>query len=196
MAAVDPRFGNSSGYFKDPVSGEDLSPDTERVVKCEITEDGKFVWPQVLQSDGDRTLKIVYKLFTEEEKELYKQYRGRPAGSGTRRRSPSSQAPKYKTEETPVYTEEPGPEGMTGKRCVVFPDKDEYVSLEKYDPESAVTPQTLALIAECDQCLGISNIGGLRYAMLSKRGSNKVYHIPRSLVPDSEFERICNGGVA
>lgn len=167
---VDPRFGNSSGYFKDPVSGEDLSVDTPRVIECRLTEEGKFVWPCVLQSDGNQMLKIVYKLFTDEEKDLYKQYRGR-SHSGTK--------PKH----------EPKPkEPVTHEQI----QQETQVQVVTYDPESACTPETLAIIAMCDQCLGISNIGGLRYMLMSAKGSNKVYHIPRGLVPDSEYERLCN----
>ena len=77
---VDPAYGNSSGYFRDPTNGEDLSPDTPRVIQCEL-KDGKFVWPQVAAADGSMLLKIVYKYFTDEEKELYKQYRGRGSSS-------------------------------------------------------------------------------------------------------------------
>ena len=170
---VDPRFGNSSGYFKDPVSGEDLSPDTPRAIECRLTEEGKFVWPCVLQSDGNQMLKIVYKLFTDEEKDLYKQYRGR-SPSGTRpKKEPKPKKPEHLTPET--IEAEPAEKNLV-----------------TYDPESACTPETLAIIAMCDQCLGISNIGGLRYMLMSARGSNKVYHIPRGLVPDSEYERLCN----
>lgn len=34
--AIDPAYGNSSGYFRDPVSGEELSVDTPRVVPCSL----------------------------------------------------------------------------------------------------------------------------------------------------------------
>ena len=51
--AVDPRFGNSSGYFKDPISEEEFSPDTPRVVPAAL-ENGKFTWPCVMQSDGEK----------------------------------------------------------------------------------------------------------------------------------------------
>ena len=73
--SYDPEVANSSGFFKDPVTKEDLSVDTPRVVLCKL-ENGKFTWPCVLCSDGTQLLKIVYKYFTDEEKLLYKQYRG------------------------------------------------------------------------------------------------------------------------
>ena len=33
MASYDPAYANSSGYFKDPGTGEDLSVDMERSVQ-------------------------------------------------------------------------------------------------------------------------------------------------------------------
>lgn len=74
--SYDPEVANSSGYFKDPVTKENLSPDTPRVVRCEF-KDGKFTWPMVLASDCTQLLRIVYRLFTDEEKDLYRAYRGR-----------------------------------------------------------------------------------------------------------------------
>ena len=168
--AVDPAYGNSSGYFRDPTNGEDLSVDTPRVIQCEL-KDGKFVWPQVAASDGSMLLKIVYKLFTDEEKDLYKQYRGRSSSGEPRQK----REPKPKTEkEKPVVNDEP-------------------VEVVKYDEQSAVSVDTAEIIASCDQCIGCSHIAGLTYALLSHRGSNKVYHIPRAAIPDSDFTRLCGG---
>lgn len=168
--AIDPAYGNSSGYFKDPVSGEDLSPDTPRVIKCEL-KDGKFIWPCVMQSDGEQILKIVYKYFTEEEKDLYKQYRGRPSGT-TRSRSPSSKPKTIKQEEK----------------------HDEPVHVMKHSEESAASLQTLMTLAECDRLYGVSQIAGITYALVGKHNSNVVHHIPRSVIPDDEFERLNNEG--
>ena len=172
--AVDPAYGNSSGYFRDPTNGEDLTVDTPRVIQCEL-RDGKFVWPQVAASDGSMLLKIVYKLFTDEEKELYKQYRGRS----------SSGEPRQKRESKPK-TEKP----VVSDTQVV---NDEPVEVVKYDEQSAVSVDTIEIIASCDQCIGCSQISGLTYALLSRRGSNKVYHIPRAAIPDSDFARLCGG---
>ena len=95
--AIDPRYGNSSGYFKDPITEEDLSPDTPRVVPCSF-ENGKFTWPCVAQSDGEQLLKIVYKYFTEEEKALYKAYRGRSSSGTERKPREPKQVIKYDEE--------------------------------------------------------------------------------------------------
>lgn len=102
--AIDPRYGNSSGYFKDPITEEDLSPDTPRVIPCSF-ENGKFTWPCVAQSDGGQLLKIVYKYFTNEEKELYKAYRGRsPSGTERKPREPKQAKPSVAK---PVKIDEP-----------------------------------------------------------------------------------------
>ena len=53
---------NSSGYFKDPVTFEDFSTDTPRMVKCALSAENKFTWPMVATSNGD-LVKIVYKFF-------------------------------------------------------------------------------------------------------------------------------------
>lgn len=164
--AVDPAYGNSSGYFRDPTNGEDLTVDTPRTIQCEL-RDGKFIWPQVTASDGSKLLKIVYRCFTDEEKELYKQYRGRS----------SSSEPKAKVE-----------------KCIVNDEPDEDTSYDiGYDEYSAVSADTAKIIATCDQCLGCSQIAGLTYALLSRKDSNKVYHIPRAAISDKDFTRLCQG---
>lgn len=174
MAAVDPQFGNSSGYFKDPISGEDLSPDTPRVVPCSF-ENGKFTWPCVMQSDGEKLLKIVYKYFTDEEKELYKAYRGRGSNGHpqVKREKKAEERPKVKQETTDL-----------NDRVVV-----------KHNEESAASYETLLTLAQCDRVLGISVICGVAYALVTAHNSNKVHHIPRSCIPDEEFERLMCGDV-
>lgn len=170
--AVDPRYGNSSGYFKDPITEEDLSPDTPRVIPCSF-ENGKFTWPCVAQSDGGQLLKIVYKYFTEEEKELYKAYRGRSGFS-----SGHSQVRKPKEPKAPKGSK---------------PDNEEPVKVIKHDPESAISLKTLEELACCDRLYGISQIAGITYVLCGSYGSSVVHHIPRSIIPDAEFERLCDG---
>lgn len=172
--AVDPRYGNSSGYFKDPITEEDLSPDTPRVIPCSF-ENGKFTWPCVAQSDGGQLLKIVYKYFTEEEKELYKAYRGRSGSSSGHPQVRKPKEPKVK----PVKTDE----------------SEEPKQVIKYSEESATSLETLQTLAQCDRVLGISVICGVAYALVTANNSNKVYHIPRSCIPDAEFERLMCGDV-
>ena len=173
--AIDPRYGNSSGYFKDPITEEDLSPDTPRVVPCSF-ENGKFTWPCVAQSDGGQLLKIVYKYFTDEEKELYKAYRGR-SSSDTERKPREPKPAKPVKSAKPVETDEP--------------DKPKKVI--KYSEESAASLETLQTLAQCDRLYGVSQIAGITYALVGKTGSNVVHHIPRSCIPDAEFERLNEG---
>lgn len=171
--AVDPRYGNSSGYFKDPTNDEDLSVDTPRAVPCSF-EDGKFTWPRVLSSDGEQLLKIVYKLFTPEEKDLYNAYRGRPTGTSERKpRSTSGTRPKIQKEQE-AESEEP-------------------VQVVKHSDESVATLKTLETLAQCDRIYGVSQIAGITYVLCGSYGSNVVHHIPRSIVPDDEFDRLMGG---
>ncbi|MBR6135565.1 MAG: hypothetical protein IKQ22_03675 [Clostridia bacterium] len=167
--AVDPRYGNSSGYFKDPVSEEDFSPDTPRVIPAAL-ENGKFTWPCVMQSDGEKLLKIVFKYFTPEEKAMYNAYRGRSSSSEPKVRKPKEPKPT-KSESS---DEEP-------KQVV------------KYDPDSAVTLKTLETLAQCDRIYGVSQIAGITYVLCGSYGSNVVHHIPRSLIPNDEFDRLMGG---
>ena len=169
--AVDPRYGNSSGYFKDPITGEDFSPDTPRVVPCSF-ENGKFTWPCVAQSDGGQLLKIVYKCFTDEEKELYKAYRGR-SSSGSERKPREPKQQKVKT----VKTNE----------------SNEHKQVVKYSEESAASLETLKTLAQCNRLYGCSQIAGITYALVGKTGSNVVHHIPRACIPDAEFDRLNEG---
>ena len=172
--AIDPRYGNSSGYFKDPITEEDLSPDTPRVIPCSF-ENGKFTWPCVAQSDGGQLLKIVYKYFTNEEKELYKAYRGRsPSGSERKPREPKQAKPSVAK---PVKTDEP----------------DEPKQVIKYAEDSATSLKTLETLAQCDRLYSVSQIAGVTYALVGATGSRVVYHIPRACIPDAEFERLNEG---
>ena len=167
--AVDPRYGNSSGYFKDPISEEDITQDTPRVIPCSF-ENGKFTWPCVARSDGEQILKIVYKAFTEEEKELYKAYRGRDGSGHSQVRKPKEPKP-VKSEQQP----------------------DEPKQVVKYDPESVATLKTLETLAQCDRIYGVSQIAGITYVLCGSYGSNTVHHIPRSVIPDAEFDRLMGG---
>ena len=194
MASYDPAYANSSGYFKDPGTGEDLSVDMERSVQCEL-RDGKFIWPQVTVSTGE-SVKIVYKYFTDEEKQLYKEYRGRRSGSSTPR------APRQKKGEAhldPVTGEvvyenpvvEPAaPKTVAAKTFHVDPAnyEVEYVGDEV---ESVASENTKQLIAECDRIIGVSQIASISYALLIKdKAPGKVYHVPRSLLTEEDMRRL------
>lgn len=159
---IDPEVQNSSGYFKDPITKEDLSVDTPRVIPASL-ENGKFQWPMVLSSDGDQLLKIVFRYFTDEEKRLYNEYRGRPT---------SSERQPKKTVEI-QQEDEPEPTVVT------------YTEDNTDDPLSI-----LMLLAQCDTQYGVSFINGQMYCLVGKRGTGKYYHIRRELIPDDEWHRI------
>ena len=172
---IDSSVANSSGYFKDPVTKEDFSIDTPRVVECKL-ENGKFTWPMVMTSAGD-PVKIVYKYFTAEEKELYKAYRGRPS-VGT---SVEKKLPKPVEEKQEVVDDDD--------------DDDDDDTKHRYNSQSARSHTTEELIASCDMYLGTSYMDGMPYAIISKKGSRSQWHIPRSLIKDDEMKRLCAGVV-
>lgn len=193
MTSYDPAYANSSGYFKDPGTGEDLSVDMERSVTCEL-RDGKFIWPQVTVSTGE-SVKIVYKYFTDEEKQLYKEYRGRGSGSSTPRQSRQKKGEAHLDPVTGevVYDElapEPAkPKTVAAKTVHVDPADYEvdYVGSE----ESTASENTKQLIAECDRIIGVCQIAGISYALLMKdKAPGKVFHVPRALLTNSDIERL------
>lgn len=166
---------NSSGYFKDPATFEDLSSDMPREVVCSVTEEGKFIWPQVRVSDGS-LVKIVYKYFTDEEKQLYKEYRshdGKRTVTRTKKQKSFNLSTTSKADE-PVNnpTDEP---------------TDEII----YDTDAATSARALALIASCDRIIGCVQVAGLTYALLQCNGSNKTYYVPRALINNDEMYRLC-----
>lgn len=164
--SYDPEVANSSGYFKDPVTKEDLSVDTPRVVSCKL-ENGKFTWPCVLCSDGTQLLKIVYKYFTDEEKQLYKQYRG--YGESRPREPKQSKVQTVKqTPEIPI----------------------EEKTLVKFDSKAAVSAETAKQIAASDRLVGVANIGGLVYALLTRRDARTVYCIPKAMLSPEDLRRL------
>lgn len=194
MASYDPAYANSSGYFKDPGTGEDLSVDMERSVQCELC-DGKFIWPQVTVSTGE-SVKIVYKYFTDEEKQLYKEYRGRGSGSSTPRQPRQKKGEAHLDPVTGevVYDEPeestPAPRPVRQKQEYNDPANVE-VEFVDNDGEAVASENTKQLIAECDRILGCSQIAGITYALLIKdKAPGKVYHVPRALLTNADMERL------
>lgn len=193
MASYDPAYANSSGYFKDPGTGEDLSVDMERSVQCEL-RDGKFIWPQVTVSTGE-SVKIVYKYFTDEEKQLYKEYRGRGSGSSTPRAPRQKKGEVHLDPETGevVYDEPeestPAPRLVRQKQEYNDPANAEVEFVD--DGESVASENTKELIASCDRIIGCSQIAGITYALLTKDSNKyKVYHVPRALLTEEDMRRL------
>lgn len=165
------EFHNSTGYFKDPGTGQDLTGDEPRLATCHPGE--PFNWPMIALSDGN-IVKLCSRLWNADEKQCYKEYRN--GGTCVKsERKPKAEKQVKQTEQN--NSDEPEPE----KQVV------------KYSEESVATVQTLAILAECDRCIGVSQIAGITYALITKHGSNVVHHIPRSCIPDAEFERLCCG---
>lgn len=192
MASYDPAYANSSGYFKDPGTGEDLSVDMERSVQCEL-RDGKFIWPQVTVSTGE-LVKIVYKYFTDEEKQLYKEYRGRGSGSSTPRVSKKKGTPHLDPATGEVVYDEPEESTPAPKPVRVKQEYNDPANAEVEfvgNEESTASENTKELIASCDHIIGCSQIASITYALLTKdKAPGKVYHIPRALLTSADMERL------
>ncbi len=193
MASYDPAYANSSGYFKDPGTGEDLSPDMPRSVEAALVN-GKLIWPRVRVSTGE-DVKIVFKYFTPEEKQLYNEYRGRGSGSSIPRQSRQKKGEAHLDPVTGevVYDNpvlEPAkPKTVAAKTVHVDPAsyEVEYIGNE----ESTASENTKQLIAECDRIIGVSQIAGISYALLMKdKAPGKVFHVPRALLTNSDVERL------
>lgn len=191
MAGYDPAYANSSGYFKDPGTGEDLSVDMERSVQCEL-RDGKFIWPQVTVSTGE-SVKIVYKYFTDEEKQLYKEYRGRGSGSSTPKQPKKKGTPHLDPVTGEVVYDEP--EESTPAVPVVHKKEAQSdpanAEVEFIEEGSESSPTIQELIASCDRILGVSQIAGITYALLVRDSNTRViYHVPRALIKEEDMRRL------
>lgn len=160
---------NSGGWFRDPETEEFIGPDFPRVVTCKPGE--KWVQPAVCLSTGD-IVKISGRCWNDDERKCYNEYRGKPSG-GTRK-------PREPKPAKPVKIKQDNPES------------DEPIQVTKIEPGVA-SAETLAIIANCDRCLGATQISGLTYVLLTSYGSNKVYHIPKGLVSSADMERLCGG---
>lgn len=191
MAGYDPAYANSSGYFKDPGTGEDLSPDMPRSVEAALV-DGKLIWPRVRVSTGE-DVKIVFKYFTPEEKQLYNEYRGRGSSEPRQPRAPKKQkgTPQLDpaTGEIVYVQDESEPEEPKQPVKQFDPEAAEVEYAEQGEPTS--TPATQELIASCDHILGCSRIAGMTYALLTKdKMPNKIYHVPRQLIKEEDMRRL------
>lgn len=168
------EFHNSTGYFKDPGTGQDLTGDEPRLATCHPGE--PFNWPMIALSDGN-IVKLCSRLWNADEKQCYKEYRN----GGT----------CVKSERKPREPREPREPKQSINKQVNEEELEKQVV--KYSEESVASIQTLAILAECDRCIGVSQIAGITYALITKHGSNVVHHIPRSCIPDAEFDRLCCG---
>ena len=169
------EFHNSTGYFKDPGTGHDLTGDEPRATTCHPGE--PFNWPMIALSDGN-IVKLCSRLWNVDEKQCYKEYRN----GGT----------CVKSERIPRERKQREPKSVIHKaeRVVSEQVEEQRIEVVKYDHESAVSAELLKVIAESDCIIGVSQIAGLTYALVTKIGSKTVHHIPRACIPDAEFDRL------
>ena len=193
MAKVfDPRWQTSEGtYFKDPGSGADLSPATERVKKCELTAEGKFIWPRVLVNGGEE-VKIAFRLFTSEEKQIYKQYRNR----GKEIHGAHSHVESVHINVESVHINVDGVHiNVDGAHSNV--EEGEVHIKSSYVPRpslpvlgSAPAGSTLAWIRNCDKVYGVWLFDNVTYDLLGMEGYSGYQPIARSLIPREDRERL------
>lgn len=171
VKVFDSRWQTSEGtYFKDPCSGADLSPATERTKKCELTAEGKFIWPRVLVNGGEE-VKIAFRLFTNEEKQIYRQYRNRGKEiheAHSHVESVHINVEEDKVQAKPAYVPKP--------------------SLPVLG--SAPAGSTLAWIRNCDKVYGVWIFDNVTYDLLGMEGYSGYQPIARSLIPREDRERL------
>ena len=168
---------NSGGWFKDPFTGEDIGPDYPRVLTCKPGE--KWQQPAVCFQDGN-IAKISGRCWNDDERACYREYRGLPSKSNTHavQRKPRVSVANHDTNPDTVSNQI--------KNTETF-------DTVLYDEESTSTPMTLAILANCDKIYGCNLISGIMYSLCHETGSNRVHYIPRRLIPDDEFSRLCLG---
>lgn len=163
---VEAEYKNSGGYFRFPDTGEEITADTPRAVTCKPGE--KWVHPAVMLSDGN-IVKISGRTWNADERACYKEYRNRGSSSGHSRIS----KPKQEKEKKPKAPEET-------ERILV-----------KFDEQAAVSEKTQEIINKCDEYLGVIQTQGLRYSLLSIKGTRCVYSVPLSAISQEDMLRLC-----
>lgn len=160
------EFKNSTGYFRDPETGEDLTGNEERIVTCKSGE--PFAWPMIALSNGE-LVKLCSRLWNQDEKQCYKEYRN--GGTSVKSKKTKYVQPKLD------FTAKPKPVNVPIAEKIVI----------KYDVNSAVSESTVEIVDSCNQLVGIAQMAGLTYVLLTSTASNKVYCVPRSLISDEKM---------
>ena len=158
---ADTDFTKSGAYFKDPGTRQLLTGNEPREVECHISDEGKFVWPQIKLSDGT-VGKLVYSLWTAEEKAIYKEHRAK--------------GPSIKRESKPVEHKE--------KESEAAPVKE--VNYEG----SVASGKLLAFIRNCDKVIGVWNWDGMLWDLLTVEGSRSYTPVARCLIPKEDRIRL------
>lgn len=165
----NPEYQTSEGtWFKDPVTKADLTSATPRDVQVSLTPEGKFIWPKVTLQDG-QLVKIAFRLFTDEERTVYKMYRSK--GKSTPK--PAQEAGAHSHVETPSTN--------TIQTTVV---------IHKHIEAGTPSATTIKCLSDCDCTFGVWNFDGTIYEMVGKRGTASYTPVPRSLIPREHRERL------
>lgn len=191
MKVTDPAKSNSTGWFKDPVTGDDLTGNEARDVTCAPGQ--QFVWPTAVMSDG-KAYQLCSRLWNEDEKACYKEYRNKGKAQNTLVKSVRDAVPEVKAA--------PQEERKSAAEAVRMQEEDEAwddaepdtglmegVSI-LYDPEAVSVQSTDKLIASCDLCIGTEQIAGITYALLQKHGKRVTHYVPRRLIPDDRMNEL------
>ena len=153
----------SGAYYKDPGTKELLTGREERAIQCCISDEGKFIWPQVKFSNGSSG-KILYSLWTAEEKEIYKQYRS----GGTAKKQQVVVKPAEQQVRITVHQYEGA----------------------AHSQESVPSGNTLEYISKCNEHLGVWIFENQLYDLLTIKGTNAYVPVPRALIPSADRERL------
>lgn len=153
----------SGAYYKDPGTKELLTGREERAIQCCISDEGKFIWPQVKFSNGSYG-KILYSLWTTEEKEIYKQYRS----GGTAKKQQVVAKPAEQQVRITVHQYEGA----------------------AHSQESVPSGNTLEYISKCNEHLGVWIFENQLYDLLTIKGINAYVPVPRALIPSADRERL------
>lgn len=165
---------NSSGYFKDPITKEDLTGLESRVIECSITDEGKLIWPQIKFSDGT-TGKIVYRLWTAEEKKIYKEYRA--LGKQRPKKEKQTVVKRVKVKEEVTHSQ------VTDDKIIIEREIDYNGSI--------ASAGTMKQIKESNYYLGSMLFDNIVFDKLSKNGATgTIYCIPRNIIPKEDRIRL------
>lgn len=191
MKVTDPAKSNSTGWFKDPVTGEDLTGNEARDVTCAPGQ--QFAWPTAIMSDG-KAYQLCSRLWNEDEKACYKEYRNKGKTQQSVVQAVRETVPVAETvvNESGSSCEQVQEEDEAWEEVTVDTRLREGVSI-LYDHEAVSVKSTDQTIAEADVCIGTEQISGITYALLQKAGSKVTRYVPRCLVPDDVFVRLTGG---
>ena len=164
---------NSGGWFKDPFTGMSIGPDYPRAITCKSGD--KWVQPAVCFQNGD-IVKISGRCWNDDERACYKEYRGgASSGSPLERKLREPKSVKQKVNDIKEQEEQ----------------EEQEKEVVRYDSDSSSSVEVLAILAECDRCLGIARINDIFYSLVTKHDSSTAYLVPRDVIPNAEFNRLC-----